>query len=293
MQQNSSHSLKIGLIDSGVGGFSILNSFLTRSLSINVDYYYIADSGHLPYGLKSEQYIHQRMLILTEYLLSLKIDALVIACNTATAVSIDLLRVQYPELPIIGVEPAIKPATELTQTMHIAVAATESTLKSQRLSNLVKRYANHCTLHPIIGTKWVELVESGNYLNSTIADSILAESLQVTWAYPIDQLILGCTHFPFLTEAIIRHTPKRVSLINPARSIVARCDQRLFEIGKLPPTTAHTILMDTSTNKTVIIGQPQINLTLMTTGNIDNFTQQVDTLVSSRYHQLRLQRIDC
>ncbi|GGZ94405.1 glutamate racemase [Ignatzschineria ureiclastica] len=284
MQQNLPCNLKIGLIDSGVGGFSILNSFLHRSLPGNSHYYYIADSGHLPYGLKSDRYIYQRMLALTQYLLTLKIDVLVIACNTATAVSVDLLRTRYPELPIIGVEPAIKPAAEMTKTMHIAVAATESTLKSQRLSNLVNRYASHCTLHPITGTKWVDLVESGEYLDSSVVDKILAKSLEVVWDYPVDQLILGCTHFPFLTEAIIRHIPERVSLINPARSIVAQCDQRLSEIGKLASLD--------SNNQTEGI-EPQVHLTLMTTGNMDNFKQQVSTLVSPHYHQLRLQRIDC
>lgn len=286
MQQNIPCNLKIGLIDSGVGGFSILNSFLHRSLPGNSHYYYIADSGHLPYGLKSERYIYQRMLALTQYLLTLKIDVLVIACNTATAVSVDLLRTRYPELPIIGVEPAIKPAAEMTKTMHIAVAATESTLNSQRLSNLVERYAQDCTLHPIIGTKWVELVESGEYLDSLIVDKVLAKSLEVVWDYPVDQLILGCTHFPFLTEAIIRHIPERVSLINPARSIVAQCDQRLFDIGKLPAVTSN----NQSERR---VTQSQVHLTLMTTGNQEKFKQQVESLVSPHYHQLRLQRIDC
>ncbi len=272
--KSMAHShLKIALIDSGVGGFSILNSFLYSPLFPYTQFYYIADSGHLPYGLKSDDYIHQRMMILTQYLLNKEIDALVIACNTATAVSVDPLRIAFPQLPIIGVEPAIKPAAEATKTHHIAVAATLSTLNSQRLSNLIARYAQHCTIHPIIGSEWVTLVESGDFRNPEISHPILQRSLNVTWNYPIDQLILGCTHFPFLAEMIMDQIPMRVELINPAKSIVQQCYQRLRDVGKNPLTYS------------TIAPQSVGSLQLMTTGSLPHFTEQAYTLIPPRYHK--------
>src|SRR5699024_3786731 len=152
--------LRIGLIDSGIGGFSILNAFLQTPFTQDTAFYYDADSGHLPYGLKSDEYIHQRMFSLTSFLQTQHIDALVVACNTATAVSAAQLRDQFPHLPIIGTEPAIKPAALATKSGHIAVAATQSTLNSERLNSLIQRFAQHCHVHKIIGSSWVELVES-------------------------------------------------------------------------------------------------------------------------------------
>lgn len=268
--------LRIGLIDSGIGGLSILNAFLKAPIAADTEFYYIADSGHLPYGLKSDEYIHQRMISLTTLLLqTYQINALVIACNTATAVSAAKLRQQFPNLPIIGTEPAIKPAALITKTGHIAVAATQSTLKSERLNRLIDRFAQNCQVHKIIGTSWVELVESQRITPISNLE-ILLPSLKVFHEYPIDQLILGCTHFPFLTPALDHFLPKSVGIIDPAPSIVQECYHRLSS-----PSSAHK-------NSESI--NPLVNISLFTTGDLETFTQQ-STLLYPGSYRLSLKKI--
>lgn len=224
--------MNIGLIDSGIGGLSVLRAFIAAGVPAN--FFYIADSGHLPYGTKSDAYIETRMEILTDFLVQThQIDALVIACNTATAVSAKSLRALYPNLPLIGIEPAIKPATLLTKTRHIAVAATHSTINSPRLKGLIERFAtpSGITVHTIEAGPWVTLVESGEIYGEKAQQSIetLLNPYQFTRAnhasnmeqtVQIDQFILGCTHFPFLREAIQDYLGDSVNLIDPARSIV-------------------------------------------------------------------------
>lgn len=268
--------LRIGLIDSGIGGFSILNAFLTSESPSNAQFLYIADSGHLPYGLKSDAYIHQRMRALTVFLISQKIDALVIACNTATAVSAKKLRAEFPNIILIGTEPAIKPAAFATKTGHIAVAATKSTLNSERLNGLITRFAQNCTVHKIIGTSWVELVESQKITTSSNL-SVLTETLQVFNDYPIDQLVLGCTHFPFLTPALGQLLPSPVSIIDPASSIVQECYHQLsIKFPQLPQ-------QENIRDKKI--------LQLFTTGSLEEFIKQ-SSLLLAHEHQLIVNKIN-
>lgn len=263
--------LRIGLIDSGIGGFSILNAFLQAPIIHDTEFYYIADSGHLPYGLKTDEYIHHRMFVLTQFLKSHHIDALVIACNTATAVSASKLREQFPQLPIIGTEPAVKPAALETKTGHIAVAATESTLNSQRLNNLIDRFTQNCEVHKIVGTSWVELVESQRITPTSNLETLQA-TLRVFQEYPIDQLVLGCTHFPFLKPALDHLLPASVNVIDPAPSIVQECYNRLsfsFEDDQ-----------QMMIRKNI---PPQIEVNLFTTGDLETFTKQSALLFPGEY----------
>lgn len=269
--------LRIGLIDSGIGGFSILNAFLQAPITQDTEFYYIADSGHLPYGLKTDEYIHQRMVALTAFLQTYHIDALVIACNTATAVSASKLRESFPKLPIIGTEPAVKPAALATKTGHIAVAATKSTLNSERLNNLIDRFTKNCQVHKIVGTSWVELVESQRITPTSNLET-LEPTLKVFKEYPIDQLVLGCTHFPFLTPALDHLLPKSVNIIDPAPSIVQECYNRLSYLF----TEANNPSDQTTT--------PKIEVNLFTTGDLELFTQQ-SSLLSPGEYSLSLKKI--
>lgn len=261
--------IRIGLIDSGIGGFSILNAFLALPKPSDIHFLYIADSGHLPYGLKSDTYIHDRMEKLTHYLISQEIDALVIACNTATAVSAARLRLKYPDLPIIAIEPAVKPAVIASKTGHIAVAATQSTLQSSRLQYLIDRYGQNTTIHKIIGSSWVELVEDQKITPSTNI-ATLKETLAIFQQYPIDQLVLGCTHFPFLIPALGAILPPSVAIIDPAQSIVLACYNRLLNLS----------LTDFRDNNADFRGITQ-KITLFTTGDIDRFRSQSELLNTS------------
>lgn len=268
--------LRIGLIDSGIGGFSILNAFLQTPIIQDTEFYYVADSGHLPYGIKTDEYIHQRMIVLTDFLQEKHIDALVIACNTATAVSAPQLRELYPHLPIIGTEPAIKPAALATKTGHIAVAATQSTLNSARLESLISRFAQNCRVHKIVGTSWVELVESQQITPSSNL-STLEPTLKVFKDYPIDQLVLGCTHFPFLIPALDHILSQSVTIIDPAASIVQECYNRL----SYSFTNVAEELLPTS---------PRIDLNLYTTGNLESFTSQ-SALIFPKNKSLSIKKI--
>ena len=125
----------IGIFDSGVGGLSVLKAL--RAELPHEDFIDIADSGHAPYGERDDAYVVARSLAIAKYLVKQNVKALVVACNTATAAAIDLLRATYAALPIIGVEPALKPAVQLSRTKHIAVMATRSTLASARFAALL------------------------------------------------------------------------------------------------------------------------------------------------------------
>ncbi len=279
--------LRIGLIDSGIGGFSILNAFLRTPNLQATEFHYIADSGHLPYGLKRDEYIHQRMLSLTNFLQTQHIDALVIACNTATAVSAAKLREQFPNLPIIGTEPAIKPAALATKSGHIAVAATQSTLNSERLNNLIQRFAQHCHVHKIVGTSWVELVESQQITPLSNLKTLLP-TLQIFEDYPIDQLVLGCTHFPFLAPALGQILPQSVTIIDPADSIVQECYNRLsYSFNDQSDDQNIPTTKDIQGN---IAANTMVEVRLYTTGNLTDFTNQA-TLLSPGNYTLSIKKI--
>lgn len=236
--------MKIGLIDSGIGGLTILRAFIQDK--IEAEYYYLADSAHMPYGEKSDAYILERINLLSEFLLTqYRIDALVIACNTATVIATTPLRSRYPHFPIIGIEPAVKPGVNLTKTNHIAIAATHSTLKSERLTALIDQFAvlNEVKVSKIEAGIWVKLIENGHYSKKetlTLIDQVLSPYVKSASAAPssnllpqdkssqtlppIDTLILGCTHFPFLADDLEhylkRDLKRNIQLINPARAIV-------------------------------------------------------------------------
>ena len=130
----------IGIFDSGIGGLSVLKA-LRAELPCE-DFIYIADSGHAPYGERDDAHVVARSLAISKYLVKQNIKALVVACNTATAAAIDQLRATYPTLPIVGVEPALKPAVQLSQTKHIGVMATRSTLASARFAALLAAHSD-------------------------------------------------------------------------------------------------------------------------------------------------------
>ena len=141
----------LGVFDSGVGGLSVLKA-LRAELPLE-NFIYIADSAHAPYGERDDAYVIARARAITDCLVGQRIKALVVACNTATAAAIDLLRIEYPLLPIIGVEPALKPAVALSKTGHIAVLATRSTLGSARFEALMAAHKGpaHIVVEPCDG----------------------------------------------------------------------------------------------------------------------------------------------
>ncbi len=196
-----SHSKPIGIFDSGIGGLSVLRH-IQRYLP-GEDLLYFADSGFLPYGEKQRDFVAERTLNAARFLIEKNCKALVIACNTATAAAIHLLRIQYPETPIIGVEPGLKPAAAITKSKQVGVLATESTLKSEKFRLLRDQLAL------ATGVRFIEQACAGlaEHIEIGQIDSGNTNLLLMRYIAPlieqnVDTIVLGCTHYPFLSEQI-------------------------------------------------------------------------------------------
>ncbi|PTU78995.1 glutamate racemase [Pseudomonas indoloxydans] len=214
----------IGVFDSGVGGLSVLREI--RQLLPNESLLYVADSGHVPYGEKSPEYIRERCVLITEHLLAQGAKALVLACNTATAAAAAELRERYADLPIVGMEPAVKPAAAATRSGVVGVLATTGTLKSARFAALLDRFANDVRVvtQPCPGL--VECIETGE-LQAPATRELLQGYVAPLLAEGCDTLILGCTHYPFLRPLLSELVPASVTLIDTGAA-VARQLQRLL-----------------------------------------------------------------
>lgn len=214
----------IGVLDSGVGGLSVLREI--RRLLPNESLLYVADSGHVPYGEKSPDYIRERCVLIIDHLLAQGAKALVLACNTATAAAGVELRARYPQLPIVGMEPAVKPAAAATRSGVVGVLATTGTLKSAKFAALLDRFANDVRVitQPCPGL--VECIEAGE-LQAPATRALLQSYVEPLLAEGCDTLILGCTHYPFLRPLLHELVPASVTLIDTGAA-VARQLQRLL-----------------------------------------------------------------
>lgn len=215
----------VGIFDSGVGGLSVLREI--RQLLPHESLLYVADSGHVPYGEKSPEYIRERCILITEHLLAQGAKALVLACNTATAAAAADLRERYPQLPIVGMEPAVKPAAAATRSGVVGVLATTGTLKSARFAALLDRFASDVRVvtQPCPGL--VECIEAGE-LQAPATRELLQRYVEPLLAEGCDTLILGCTHYPFLRPLLHTLVPESVSLVDTGAA-VARQLQRLLD----------------------------------------------------------------
>ncbi len=211
-EEVSSRPEKIGIIDSGVGGLSVLKEI--RALLPAHPIHYIGDSAWCPYGNKSAEVICDRVTQLTDYLLEQEIDILVIACNSATIHAVGTLRATYP-IPIVGMEPAVKPASELTESGVVAVLATEASIAGEKFHRLVDRHARPKGVKVITQPcpRFVELVESG-ILEGSEVDRAVREIVDPLLASKADVFVLGCTHYPFLRSAIEAALPDSVEVID-------------------------------------------------------------------------------
>ncbi|MBV8657136.1 MAG: glutamate racemase [Burkholderiales bacterium] len=225
----------IGIFDSGVGGLSILHH--VRALLPHEHLIYFADSGHAPYGDKSEQYVVDRSLAIADFLLAQGVKALVVACNTATVAAIKAVRARYPELPVVGVEPGLKPGAAATRSGKIGVLATARTLKGEKFLLLRDQIAGatqaQFLLQPCVGL--VDEIEKGDLQTPAIA-AMLERYVAPLLEQGADTLVLGCTHYPFVREGIEQvaraHSAAPVTLIDTGEA-VARQLARLLEGGSL------------------------------------------------------------
>lgn len=213
----------IGVFDSGIGGLSVLRAL--RQAMPGAHYIYLADNAWAPYGERPAEALRERINLLVEaWRMHHALDLLVLACNTATAVAIDALRQAHPDLPIVGVEPAIRPALAATRTGHIGVLATHTTLQSTRYQALRSAcLIDHPGLqihdHPASGL--ADAIERGD---DTAVQALCSDHLGALLARAptIDVLVLGCTHYPLAESAWHATCPAALKLIDPATAVARR-----------------------------------------------------------------------
>ncbi len=193
----------IAVFDSGVGGLSVLRELL--QLMPQERYLYFGDCANAPYGTRPTQEVRQLTLAAAQKLVERGIKALVVACNTATSAAIEDLRQAYPQLIIVGIEPALKLAADRYPGGSIGIMATQVTLREEKFHALCRRVGENCRLHPIPAPGLVELVERG-ITQGPEMDAFLRPLLQ-SYAGRLDALVLGCTHYPFAQKAIARLLP--------------------------------------------------------------------------------------
>lgn len=208
---------KIGVFDSGLGGLSILNEALSQAPGH--DYLFVADSANAPYGEKSSDWVAQRSLTISRWLAKEGCDAIIVACNTATAGAIAAIRSELSEIPIIGVEPGIKPAAMVSSRKMVGVLATENTLKSDKFKSLLATLPSDCQFIQQAGIGLVPLIEQGNLDNPEI-DKLLEKYIQPMVESGADTLVLGCTHYPFLAHKIQARFGNHLSIVDTSEAII-------------------------------------------------------------------------
>jgi glutamate racemase len=225
------HASAIGVFDSGVGGLSVLRHI--RAQLPNVPLLYVADSGHVPYGDKTQDYIRERSQALTEFLVRQGAAAVVIACNTATAAAATPLRARF-ELPIVAMEPAVKPAVSATRSGVVGVLATVGTLESARFAALLGQYAGDVKIVTQACPGLVEQVEAGE-LSSYATRALVARYTRPLLERGADTIVLGCTHYPFLKPLIAEAAGAHVHLIDTGEAVARQVVRRLPEalIGRI------------------------------------------------------------
>jgi glutamate racemase len=244
----------IGLIDSGVGGFSVLREI--RALLPDQAITYIGDNAWCPYGNKTYAEIRERTFALTDHLLKEGAEVIVVACNSATIVAIEALRANYLA-PFIGMEPGVKPATALTKTGTIGVLATEASLRGDKFHNLVATHARGLRVITQPCPKFVELVEQG-LLSGPRVDAAIDEYTSEMLAAGADVIILGCTHYPFLREALTARLPDHIRFIDTGDAIARRLGQHALTPDKEPLVKVFTTGIPESVVSLLQILTPEI-----------------------------------
>ncbi|MBI5352078.1 MAG: glutamate racemase [Chloroflexi bacterium] len=215
----------IGVFDSGVGGLSVLRAM--RELLPNESVIYFGDQGHVPYGPRSMEEIQKFSEGITKFLLEQNCKLIVVACNTASAAALKYLRGRFPDVQFVGMEPAVKPAAEITKTGKVGVLATPATFQGALYASVVERFGAGVEFFQHTCPGLVGQIEKGD-LESSATRAILEDALLPMLEKNIDTVVLGCTHYPFVIPLIERIVGGNVRVIDPAPS-VARQVGRLLE----------------------------------------------------------------
>ena len=216
----------IGVFDSGVGGLSVLDEI--QRLLPNESLLYVADCGHIPYGEKTPAFIRERSRRVADFFREQGAKAFVIACNTATVAAVADLRQDFPDWPLVGMEPAVKPAAAATRSGVVGVLATTGTLQSAKFAALLDRFATDVRVitQPCPGL--VELIETGD-LNSPALRQLLQGYIEPLLNAGCDTIILGCTHYPFLKPLLAQMLPPSIILIDTGAAVARQLKRLLGE----------------------------------------------------------------
>lgn len=266
--------IKIGVFDSGEGGLSVLKE-ITRLLPES-EYIYYSDNAHCPYGEKSPEYIQDRARAITERLLKEGADVIVVACNTATAAAISVLRAEYSDassqevrdrvreltggrhdhICFIGMEPAVKPAALGTRTGVVGVLATAGTLKGSKYLKTKESVDDQVNVFEHVGRGFVELVEEGR-LSGSEAEDVVKASLGPLLSAGADIIVLGCTHYPFLLPVLQKVAGPDIRFIDPAPAVARQLVRVLKRDGMLSAGEASSAL---ARNASAVPSSPHVKL---------------------------------
>ncbi len=266
---------RIGVFDSGEGGLSVLREIIR--LLPDEEYVYYSDNAHCPYGEKSREYIQERAREVTEIILRAGADIIVVACNTATAAAIAMLRAEYSDtsseevrkrvleltsgrhdhIRFIGMEPAVKPAALGTKTGVIGVLATAGTLKGSKYLKTKESVDDNVKVVEHVGKGFVELVEAGK-LSGPETESVVAASLKPLLDEGADIIVLGCTHYPFLLDVMKKIAGPEIRFIDPAPAVA----RQLFRV-----MTEEGLADDTDQCESSAARKPSPSVTLLSSGD--------------------------
>lgn len=231
----------IGVFDSGVGGISVLREL--AAWMPNEDYIFFGDSKNAPYGTKTLKEVQRLTCADAQYLVEKGVKALVVACNTATSAAIEILRRTYPHMPVIGIEPALKPAVISIKNARVLVLATPMTLREEKFHRLMVKYRNEADIIPLPCPGLVEFVERGE-LGSPALTLFLKNLFAAFEEEPVDCAVLGCTHYPLVKQRIQEVLGAHVDLFDGGVGTARETHRRLKECGLLNPSekSGHIIL---------------------------------------------------
>lgn len=220
----------IGVFDSGVGGISVLRELV--KIMPEENYLYLGDSLHAPYGTKALDEVRSLTIQNVDRLLELGAKSIVIACNTATSAAVAVLRKMYPEIPLVGIEPAIKPAVLAKENSRIVVMATPMTLRQEKFQILMSKYDAMARIVPLPCPGLMEFVERGE-LESEALRKYLTELFWTVSAEKMDAIVLGCTHYPFAKKMIREVAGEEVAIFDGGYGTAKEMQRRLREAGML------------------------------------------------------------
>ena len=245
-------SRSIGVFDSGVGGLSVLRA-IRQELPDNT-VIYLADQAHVPYGSRSLEEVRRFSEVITRYLVDQGAGMIVVACNTASAAALHFLREKFPGIPFVGMEPAVKPAAEQTQSGVVGILATPATFQGALYASVVERFASGVILLQDTCPGLVGQIEAGD-LDGPRSRRILEEALAPMLAQDIDTIVLGCTHYPFVIPLIQNIAGPGVRVIDPAPA-VARQVRRVLEANEARFSRANPAATDSQQVYYYTTGEP-------------------------------------